>query len=147
MSPWVNNEFKYSKWLLERIAKSYKHIYDRIVLDTYTMIVDGYTVERERIIQGEQNLIEYKVDFERALSKLGQSRYPTRSPKLDLSSCEFKNYSHYSRLQQIIIASILGIQDEELMDRGFYRIPNMKMIAYSLMAKYLNSAHENESHS
>jgi len=140
--PWVNDDFRYSKWLLEKIARSYEHIDDRIVLGSYTLLIDGYPVEQERCIQGAQVLVEYKVDFERALEKLGHSRYPGRAPKLDLTSCDFKDYHRYSRLQQIVVADILGLDDYELMDKGFYRVPNLRAIAYSLMAKTLNSAHE-----
>ena len=135
---WKGDEYRYSKWLLERIAQSYGHIYDRIVLEVYTVILDGYKVERERCIKGEQTLIEYKVDFEGALAKLGNSRHPSRAPKLDLSSYDFKTYSKYSRLQQIVIADILGITDWELLGRGFYDIPRLRGYAYSIMAKYLN---------
>ncbi len=137
--PWIGDEFRYSRWLLERIAKSYEHIYDRIVLSTYTIILDGYVVERERSIAGELVLIEYKADFDRALEGLGHSRYPSRTPKLDLTKTEFKNYYKYSRLQQIVIADILGIDDTELMDKGFYDIPRLRGYAYSLMAKGLNN--------
>ena len=145
--PWVQDSFKYSKWLLERIANSYGHIYDKIVLGSYTVVLDGYLVEREKSIAGEQVLIEYKADFDKAFASLGRQHNHQPPLYFEYKGGRLKYYSQYSRLQQVVVADIIGITDEELLDKGFYRINNLKGMAYSTMTKYLNFRNGDDSHS
>jgi len=123
----------YSKWLLERIAESYHHIYDRIVLYEYSIILDGYQVGRERCVKGIYSLIEYKADFDSALNSIGKGNWTGGMD--DITNCGFKPFG---RLQQVVIAQIYGVDNWELEQRGFYRIPQVRGYAYHLMADRLN---------
>ena len=132
MSPWIRDNFRYSRWLLERIAASYQHIYDRIVLSSYTETLDGSRIERERTISNRINLIEYKADFDRALSAIGTGQWE------GIKGLKISNYKGFGRLQKVIIADVLGINSWELEEIGFYRIPQIRGYAYHLMADRLN---------
>ena len=122
--PWVNDEFKYSKWLLKKIALSYQHICDRIVLDSYTVILDGHPVEEERRIRGPFHLAEYKADFDQALSAIGKEKWQ------GITGDKLSDYKRFNKLQLSIIADILGNDDP--------MEPQMRGYAYRAMANYLN---------
>ncbi len=127
---WKNDRYYYSKGFLRAIASSYHSIYESGLAIRYRTITNPWLIA------------EYKADFDQALEHLGQSRNPAKAPKLVLTNSRFKDYSRFSRLQQIVIADIIGVTDVELLDRGFYDIPRLRGYAYSLMAKYLNKGAE-----
>ena len=77
------------------------------------------------------SVAEYRADFDRALNGIGRGHW-------DGTIHEFKFYRHFGRLQQIIIADIVGITDNELTGLGFYQIPQLRGRAYKWMANYLN---------
>ena len=120
--PWINNEFRYSARLLQRIAYSYLHIYDRIVLGDY--------IGSERFINKKLDLVEYKVDFDRALNAIGKGQWK------GLIGVKLSDYKGLGRLQKLVIADILGIEDWELVN--FYDISRLRGYAYSAMARFLN---------
>jgi len=130
---WKGDEYVYSKKILKKVAGNYEHIYDRIVLAVYTVILDGYKVEREWCIRGEQVLIEYKADFDMALNELGKGRWTG-----EIEGCEFRDFRYFGRLQQVVIADVYGIDDATLEDMGFYNIPKLRGLAYWRMTQLLN---------
>ena len=83
-------------------------------------------------ITGLYELIDFKVDFDKALDSIGRADWDT------LTSIDFYDYKYYGRLQKVVIADILGITDYELEARGFYDIPRLRGMAYSRMAENLN---------
>lgn len=115
---WVGNQFFYSKRLLKTIAESYANLYD------------GLPTLRGQIIN-PWVIAEYKADFDIALSKLGRGHW-------DDNLKAFKYYRHFGRLQQIVIADILGIDDYELAHLGFYDITRLRGFAYYSMRTILN---------
>lgn len=115
---WYNRgmEYMYRTDTLEIIARKYATIYQGL-RDWRTEMYDP------------ESIIELKVDFDRALNSIGRGKW---SGKID----DWGDFKNYGRLQQIIIADIFGIEDEELI--GFKDIPRLRGYAYSLMARFLN---------
>ena len=116
---WNGNEYFYSKHTLRTIAANYLNIYEGLPLSLNEEVVNPWA------------LAEYKADFDMALRNIGRGRWIGEKG-------EFKSFRHYGRLQQIIIADIMGIDDYELEDLGFYDISRLKGYAYYLMQIYLN---------
>lgn len=113
-----NENYRYSAATLYAIAKNYQYIYDGLPLGG--LITDAWSIA------------EFKGDFDSALQRIGRGKW------MGLSSVDFKYYRGYGRLQQMIIADILGIRQWELMQRGFINIPQLRGHAYWLMKFYLN---------
>lgn len=76
-------------------------------------------------------IAEYKADFDMALNEIGKGNW-----KGEIR--EFKAYKMFGRLQQVVIADIICFRDYDLVRLGFYRISNLKSIAYSRMVNFLN---------
>ena len=119
--PWIKDEFIYTKGILKAIAENYSDIYSGLPLSWKTEVYNPWLIA------------EYKADFDRALSALGKGHWNNNH------SSEFKNYKHFGRLQQIIIADIIGIKDDELEGLGFYNLLSLRRYAYWLMIQYLNT--------
>jgi len=99
------NEYTYTANTLECIAKSYPHIYQALELTNRYRTAEIYNIT---------SIIDFKVDFDRALEQL-----PGR---LKLLIEEVKN----------------GTTDSDLEISGYYNVRKLKNIAFSLMAHYLN---------
>lgn len=121
---WKNDRYYYSKGFLRAIASSYHSIYESGLATRYRTITNPWLIA------------EHKADFDLALEHLGHSK--SKALKLVLTSSRFQDYNRYSRLQQIVIADIIGYADVDLMKRGFYDIPRLRAYAYSLMVRFLN---------
>lgn len=122
--PWDNDydRFTYTTGLLKGIAMGYASIYMGLELGT------GYHVSNPWAIA------EFKADFDTALRGIGKGKWPGL-----IALRPFGYYRRYGRLQQIIIADILGVGDYDLWSNsGFYRIPQLRGYAYYLMARVLN---------
>jgi hypothetical protein len=129
--PWINEtEFYYSSKLLRQIAESYHHIYEGIVIKSWNETIDGQTIGCERCISNPWEIAECKADFDKALSAIGRGKWQ------GIASEKLSNYKGFGRLQRIVIADIVGIDDYEL--KGFYDIPRLRGYAYSQMARFLN---------
>ena len=118
---WVNDIYYYSAGILKAIAESYDSIYEDGLLLANHYISYLYAIA------------EYKADFDRALLEIGKGEWG------GLTSQNLKDYRYYGRLQQVIIADILGITDCYLAGLGFYDIPKLRGLAYYRMAERLNS--------
>jgi len=79
------------------------------------------------------SIAEYKADFDRALDDLGRGHWSG-----DNISPLFKSYRGFGRLQRIVIADIIGVEDSELEAMGFYSIPRLRGLAYWRMKQFLN---------
>jgi len=119
---WYNDDYVYTPGILRGIATSYHHIYQRI---------EWYTKARSEpiVINDPQVLVEYKIDFDRALNEIGRG---TWTGNYDIAIKTF------GRLQGVVIADINEIEDSELEVFGYYQIPQMKGRAYSRMSEFLN---------
>ena len=148
-------EYQYSKGMLRRIAEVYPDIYDGIPeLDTHKIInlVWFAVYLLLKVIEGEEPsykecleifqwgnditdpflIVEYKADFDRALSELGRDNWDGKCPT------NFNHYKHFGRLQRVIIAQMLGLTDSYLEGQGFDNIPKLLGLAYFRMLENLN---------
>ena len=118
---WRNDDYVYTSGILKGIATSYHHIYQRI---------EWYTKARTEpiVINDPQALVEYKVDFDRALNNIGRGIWTGKED----------DFRQYGRLQGVVIADIYEIEDAELEVNGYYDIPRLKGLAYSFMTRVLN---------
>ncbi len=116
---WVNDEYFYSVGVLKAIASWYDILSEVLMIGDY-QITDQFA------------LALYKADFDMALQAIGKENWR------GLTSSIFQDYSHFGRLQRIVIADILGIADYELQGLGFYDIPQLRGMAYYRMVEYLN---------
>lgn len=120
--PWVKEEYIYRKRLLRAIVRNYGAIYEGLPLSWKVEIYNACAIA------------EYKADFDMALDAIGRGCWNG-----ELASLNLADYKRFGRLQQIVIADILGIGDDELSGLGFYQIPRLRGYAYYLMANHLNS--------
>ena len=102
-----------------------------MIAENYTNLYDGLPLSLRSEVTNLWALAEFKADFDMALKSIGKGEW---AGKID----KFKDYKYYGRLQQIVIADILGIDDYELEGMGFYDIPRLRGYAYYLMCKSLN---------
>jgi hypothetical protein len=116
---WNNDIFYYSVGILKGIVTSYQTI------DSVLMIGDHQIVNRFGIAL-------FKADFDYSLASIGRGHWR------GLESLDFRYYRHFGRLQRVVIAKILGIEDRELGGLGFYNIPQYRHTAYKRMADSLN---------
>ena len=118
--PWVSDtEYIYTPKVLDAVAVGYNSIYERLDLGVH-------------IVTEMDRLIEYKADFDLALSSIGRGHWD------GLNETDFMSYSDCGRWQRVIIARILGIDDFELQAYGFWQVPQARGAAYSSMCKILN---------
>ena len=108
----------------------------RTIAESYTSIYEGLPLSLRSEVTNPWALAEFKADFDMALNSIGKGNWT------GIISYQFKDYKHFGRLQQIVIAIILGIPDYELEGLGFYDILRLKGYAFYLMAKYLNEGGE-----
>lgn len=129
----LKNVYTYSVQKLKDIAACYDNIYQGIEFYKKGKLYN-YTETNP------WEIAEFKADFDMALNKLGQSRYPSRAPHWtgEIKTMQFSDCKWFGRLQQIVIADILGMDDYELAGLGFYDIPRLRGYAYHLMKTYLN---------
>ena len=78
------------------------------------------------------SIAEYKADFDLALSAIGKGDWR------GLEDSDFRAYKYFGFGQQVVIADILGIRDNELAMLGFYQIRQLRGRAYRWMANFLN---------
>ena len=114
----------YSVSLLKELATQYHHLYQAIECDRHGFY--HHTITNPWLIA------EFKSDFDTALDAIGRGHWIG-----ELESTRFSDYKSFGRLQRIVIAGILGIEDWELAGMGFYDIPRLKGFAYYSMKKYL----------
>lgn len=74
----------------------------------------------------------FKADFDVSLSAIGKGHWT------GIVNSDFRAYRHFSRMQQVVVADIIGITDYELKAWGFYKISQLRSRAYREMASYLN---------
>ena len=119
--PWVNDytEFQYTAGLLRVVAKNYARIYEGLPM------LHGDEVNPFRIA-------EYKADFDIALSAIGRRRWA------GIRGLDFAGYRPYNKLQQAVIADILGWPDTYLEGSGIRRVPQIRGAAYHSMCDRLN---------
>ncbi len=117
--------YSYSIRMLKDIANSYGHIYQGIEIYWHSKKANIYRYT----VTDPRQIAEFRADFDTALKNIGRGNWNGELK-------EFKYYRHYGRLQQIIIAGIIGIDDDEL--TRFYDIPRLQGYAYYLMCRYLN---------
>lgn len=116
---WKEGQYYYSIKGLRAIASGYRNIYE------------GLSFREGALITNPWLLVEFKVDFDRALGEIGKGDW-------DGKIMEFKYYRNFGKFQRIVIADILEIDDGELTRLGFYDINRLKGYSYYLMANYLN---------
>lgn len=114
--PWEGETYIYTKGILKAIARNYFSLYDGIP-----------TVSSQ--ITNPWAIAEYRADFDNALNLIGKGKWK------GVPVPAFSQYKGFGKFQQIIIADVLGMKDEEL---PFYRIPQLRGRAYSWMADKLN---------
>jgi len=93
-----------------------------------------YTVEEVSSITENYCSIygDEKADYDIALCSIGKGLW------WGLNDIDFRAYDNHGKLQRVVIASILGVTDEELKELGFPTIPQLRGRAYSWMCKILN---------
>ena len=72
-------------------------------------------------------------DFDMALDKIGKGKWTGL-----IDDLKFSDYKRFGRLQWVVIAGIIGIEDYELEGLGFYQIPQLRGRAYKWMVNCLN---------
>lgn len=118
---WRDDRYYYSTKTLKTIAERYTSIYSGLELREGSLITNPFLIA------------EYKADFDIALGSIGRGKW-----KGKVDDCSFGYFRHFGRLQQIIIADIFGILDNELAKLCFENIPQLRGYAYFLMKCYLN---------
>lgn len=148
------DDYLYSVGMLKRIASAYQIIYSGIPANRTTNCtmedVLVYILEkdltgtiatrreladllnRSNDITDVFSIAEYKADFDMSLSSIGRGEWR------GLSSSSFRDYRYFGRLQRLIIADILHIEDNELRAFGFTDIPKLRGMAYYRMMRNLN---------
>ena len=125
--PWVSDtEYVYTPKVLDAIALGYESIYSHLDLGMHTITI-------------MDRLIEYKADFDLALSSIGRGYWD------GLNEADFMSYSDCGKLQGVVIARILGIEDYELQSYGFYQVPQARGTAYRYMCQFLNGNERRDS--
>lgn len=103
---------------------------------TLRAIADNYcSLYNQEFFHPRESLLSialYKADFDLSLAAIGKGDWR------GLGDTNFRAYCYYGRMQQVVIADILGITDRELSGLGFYRIPRLRGLAYKWMANCLN---------
>jgi hypothetical protein len=117
---WQNEKYYYTSSILRRIAWCYPSIYDGIPRLTGEII-------------NEFSIAEFKGDFDRALDDIGRGTWVG-----DIEGRDFSSFREFGQLQQVVIADIYGVPDNELEVGGFYQIPQLRGRAYAWMRAFLN---------
>ena len=109
----------------------------RIIARNYDQLGNGFSFREGHLITNPWAIAEYKADFDMALNGIGRGRWSGFN-----INRSFKNLRNYGRLQRIIIADIMGIQNGELARLGFYDISRLREYSYYLMVRFLNGDKE-----
>ena len=148
-------EYTYSKGMIKRIIEAYPDIYGGIpVLETDKHINPVWFAVYLllKVIAGEEpsyqecleifqfsgnitdqfSIAEHKADFDMSLREIGRGNWQGELDPV------FRNYNYYGRLQRIIIAQMLNVEESYLERLGFTDIPRLRGTAYSRIAEYLN---------
>ena len=112
---WNNNTYFYSKRQLKNTATIYTDIYLTLPMS-------------EKI----HFILDVKIDFDRALNAIGRGAWTG-----EIS--DFKYYRHFGKLQRLIIADILHIEDYELERMRYRYISKLRSYAYYQMTLFLNN--------
>jgi len=120
------DKYYYSIGTLRDICASYSHIYQGI--EFYRNGFYRYTDT------DPWSIAEYKADFDIALQNIGKGKWAG-----EIEGRKFRDFRYFGRLQQIIIAIIMGVNDCELEGLGFYGISRLRGYAYYLMRSFLNN--------
>lgn len=115
--------YTYAPGTLRRIADCYCSLYNRELV----RLAELFLPKASLFI-----IAEYKADFDISLSAIGKGHWS------GIVDSDFRAYRYFGRMQQVVIADILGITDNELGGLGFYRIPRLRGLAYRWMANFLN---------
>jgi len=148
------NDYTYSKGMITRIAKAYSEIYAGIpelkphdyVRDEvmeyilYKVITKEPVTYREiaELLKRSSDITdmflvaEYKADYDNALRQIGRGNWQGNLDPV------FRNYKYYGRLQRIILATMLEIEDSQLEVWGFEDVPRLRGTALSRMMEVLN---------
>jgi len=118
--PWINDIYYYTRSVVDAIVEYYGLLYDRQLKIGPYQITHLFT------------LVEFKTDFDMALDSIGRGKWR------GLTSHNFNNYRQFGRMQRVIIASILGIDDYELRAFGFSDAKQLRYEAYKRMLGILN---------
>ena len=129
---WKDGQYYYSTRVLKSIAENYLTLDDGLPLSWRVEIYNPWAIA------------EFRADFDMALRGIGRGKWTGAVQ-------DFKYYRNFGRLQRIIIADILKIDDRELTRLRFYDIPRLRGYAYYLMRCFLNGGHngtkpENNTH-
>jgi len=125
MGHWVKDNYYYSRGELVAIANNYQDVYMSIY---YKGGEAHYGVVTNP-------LIDYKIDFDRALNVIGRGHWTG----WDIEERDFfRDYRWFGKLQRVIIATIYGVFDYELEEEGFYSVPRLRNLAYGEMVTFLN---------
>ena len=140
MGYWVDDKYHYTKSELQFIARNYKdYLEPQIGGQSYDksrgMLRYGIDYSKDAL---RHDMLSSKIDFDRALNKLGYGEWSGTHFGENNRDYNFKTYRSFSKGQRIIIADILGIDDWELEVMGFYDINKYKAFTYILMVKFLN---------
>lgn len=118
---WINDTYEYSTHTLKVIANYYCKIYE------------GIPVLFKEDLINPWSLAEFKADFDLALNNVGRGSWNGKV------NGDFNKYRPFGVLQRLIIADIMGIDDNELIKYHFKDIPRLRGYAYYLMREYLNT--------
>jgi hypothetical protein len=133
---WVEDKYFYSSGDLEEIVVSYKYIMAEGLLN---LDFSGPTVYGGEY--ASHLIMSAKVDLDRALDHIGSGHWSGTNWGNKESDFKLRNYRHFGKMQQIIIAQILGWDESdshELEQMGFYDIKDLRYRAYKAMCRFLN---------
>jgi hypothetical protein len=129
---WRGLDYQYSKTVLKAIATYYGQ-------DTIYSVLD-------RIIACDPcSVVEYKADFDMALCAIGRGKWCGVVEKMFCYRTgvgvrvDWKLLYQYGYYQQLVLSDVLGIEETELEQKKFDRVPQMKGAAYARMVNWLNT--------
>jgi len=111
---WHNDRFYYTTGMLKGIASNYDYLYLDASWNTLFSVAES------------------KADFDMALSSIGKGYWR------GLDNHKFGYYKYFGRLQQVVIAAIMGIPDRKLEGMGFKDARIMRSVAFQRMRDVLN---------
>ncbi|GAH35461.1 unnamed protein product [marine sediment metagenome] len=128
---WVNDIYHYAPGTLKAISASYHSLYTVGI----ELSVSRY---RDILINDPLTVILFKADFDLSLSAIGKGHWT------GVVNSDFSAYRYFGKAQQVVIADILGIRDNELAMLGFYHITQLRGRAYRWMTDFLNGFRTDE---